>query len=122
MQADRLPGNVTEDLLGYASVLGGLRYDRDLMRRLVMGGRGYLRESSVWQWAVEEGEAAGRQKMLLEQGQDRFGPPTEAADAAVRAITDLDRLRRMGKRVLAATGWDDLLATPGAVVCGRIFT
>ena len=47
----------------------------------------------------------------LKMAQERFGPPTPQAEAAVRGITDTPRLQRMARHVFHATGWDDLLAT-----------
>jgi hypothetical protein len=44
-------------------------------------------------------------------GRKRFGPPTPAMEAGLRAVADLGRLERMAERILDATGWDDLLAT-----------
>lgn len=45
-------------------------------------------------------------------GGERFGAAPPAAEAAVQAVTDPDRLKRMLVRVLTAAGWDDVLATP----------
>lgn len=46
----------------------------------------------------------------------RVDTPTEEIEAAILAITDFERLVRMGKRIvdpaLAAPSWDDLLAIP----------
>jgi hypothetical protein len=50
--------------------------------------------------------------MILRQGQQRFGPPPEAMSAALTAITELERLERVFDRLLQASDWQDLLATP----------
>jgi hypothetical protein len=81
-------------------------------------------ESSVVNEWIAQGEAKGEAKgeargalaqarrLLLRIGQKRFGAPPPAAEAAVGAVADRDRLERMAERVLDAAGWDDLLATP----------
>ncbi len=70
-----------------------------------------LEDSTTYQGIMRRGEARGRQNGLLEQGRHRFGPPTPQAEAAIRAVADNDRLRRMAERIFDAAGWDDLLAT-----------
>jgi hypothetical protein len=59
-----------------------------------------------------EGEAIGRREVLLAVGRERFGEPPAAVVAAVRAITDLNRLTTLVVRVLTISGWDELLADP----------
>lgn len=73
----------------------------------------------VQEWidvGIERGEARGRvagvAETVRELGTDRFGPPPAEAEAALAAITDRDRLKRIAKRVHAAADWADLLATP----------
>ena len=50
-------------------------------------------------------------KMLLSLGGQKFGQSDPATEATIQAITDLDRLERMGVRLLTVTTWQDLLAT-----------
>jgi hypothetical protein len=65
---------------------------------------------------VAQGIAQGKLEeacaIILRQGAKRFGQPAEATEAAIRAITDQARLERLTDRILDATTWDDLLATP----------
>jgi hypothetical protein len=79
-----------------------------------------LEDSTTYQLILNKGEARGEARgrtvesqslVLLVAGQ-RFGQPQAAVEAAVRAITDRDRLERMAARLLSATDWNDLLATP----------
>ena len=51
------------------------------------------------------------QKTLLRQGSVRFGPPQPEIEAAVRSISDYERLERMSIAVLTAKDWQDLLST-----------
>ncbi|HEX4607000.1 MAG TPA: hypothetical protein VH092_02225 [Urbifossiella sp.] len=124
LQAAALPANVERDLLLYASVLGALRYDANAIRGLVMGARGVMEDSPLYQEILllgkTEGKAEGRaegkaeadRQTLLLIGAQRFGAAPPGVAAAFEAVTDPTRLARLKGRVLAASGWDDLLATP----------
>jgi predicted transposase YdaD len=110
------------ELLTAALVLTGLRVPKAQVNELFRGVRA-MRESSGYQLILDEGREEGRkegrkegalreaQKLLLRQGRHKFGAPEPAVEAAVQAITDLDRLERMSDRMFDATSWQDLLAT-----------
>ncbi len=102
-------------LITAAFVLTGLRIDRDLAVQLVQGVRG-MKESSTYQYILEEGrhegEAVGAQRILLRQGRKHLGEPDAATLTLLHSITDMDRLERMGDRIILATSWQDLLQTP----------
>jgi hypothetical protein len=78
-----------------------------------------LEDSSTYQQILNKGVAQGvaqgaveeAQRMLLIQGQMRFGHAPEATATALQRITDRPRLERIAGRIFDATGWDDLLAT-----------
>ncbi|MFN0073487.1 MAG: hypothetical protein ACKVVP_18555, partial [Chloroflexota bacterium] len=105
----------------------GLRYPPGLVHQLVPGVRN-MRESSTYQLILNEGRAEGRDQgraegrdegratearsLLLLMGATKFGAPAPAARSALESITDIARLERMGPRLLSATSWDELLATP----------
>ena len=75
-----------------------------------------MKESVTYQAIVEEGKIEGkieaRQEDLLRLGRRRFGSPSKAAQSALNQITDLDRLDRFIDRLLDASSWEELLATP----------
>jgi len=77
-----------------------------------------MRESSTYQAILKEGREEGRvseaQRMLLIQGEIRFGAAGETIQAALEAIRDLDRLERLSRRVVDTNihDWDALLSTP----------
>lgn len=79
-----------------------------------------MRESTAYQAILEEGRVEGRVagqveeaiKMLLRQGQRKFGPPSAEIETTLRSIKDLDRLERMGEEMLTAQSWQELLAIP----------
>lgn len=111
LQRPEVDDRVRQKALTASYVLSGLRYPDDRMLERFMSLENIPEDSATYQGLMRRGEARGRQDTVLEQGQERFGPPTPQAEAAVRGISDLGRLRRMGRQVLHATGWDDLLAT-----------
>jgi hypothetical protein len=92
-------------------VLTGLRIDQDIAKQLFQGVQG-MRESTTYQFILDEGRAEGSQRVLLRQGRKRFGEPDAATQALLRAVTDLDRLDRMAERILEVSSWQELLQTP----------
>jgi hypothetical protein len=52
------------------------------------------------------------QRVLLKLGRKRFGPYPPEVEDAVENLGDDERLCDMVERVVDATSWDDLLATP----------
>ena len=71
-----------------------------------------MKDSVTYQAIVEEGVVKARQEVLLQLGQERFGPPGEATEMAVRGITDPGRLARLIARLLRVSSWQELLAVP----------
>jgi hypothetical protein len=71
-----------------------------------------MRESTTYQYILDEGRADEARRILLRQGRQRFGAPTGATESAINGITDLERLERMSDHILQAADWQDLLATP----------
>jgi hypothetical protein len=108
------------------SVLAGIFADR--------ANRKDLWAESLRRWDVEEstffnelvatalarrearGEARGMvegaRNTLLRQGKKKFGPASAGVEAAIIAITDHTQLEQIAERVLDATSWEELLATP----------
>lgn len=97
-----------ETLWTATDVLMGLRYPRRLVMQILRGIHG-IKESDTYQAIIEEGKIAARQEVLLEQGNKRFGKPNKATELAVRAITDLDRLKQLNDRLLEVANWQELL-------------
>ena len=117
-------------------VLMGLRYPKEqvegFMRgasAMILGIRG-IEESSVYQDIFAKGEAEGEAKgrvegrvegrlegavdeareTLLRQGRKKLGPPSEAVEARITALGDLERLNHLLDRILEVSTWDELLA------------
>ena len=109
-------------------VLMGLRYPKEQVEvfttgvsAMILGIRG-IEESSVYQDIFATGEAKGRdagrvegaveeaRKTLLRQGRKKLGPPSEAIEARITVLGDLDRLNDLLDRILDVATWDQLLA------------
>jgi len=69
-------------------------------------------ESSYYRLLIEEAQIGEAEKMLVQLGEIRFGPPDEPTRNAIELLKDLDRLERLHKRLLAASNWSELLAEP----------
>ena len=105
-----------------AYILAGLRHNREKIDKAFRGLHMLmeLMEESTnyqailekgWNKGLDQGLTQGLRIALVEQGTERFGPPRDTATAALDGITDTARLRRLARRILHATDWDDLLAT-----------
>jgi hypothetical protein len=108
-----LPANVEASLLNSLFLLGALRHERDqireLFRRVAMSID--LRESSYYQMILDEGRMVEAQNTLLRLAGKKFGAVPAPVEAAVRGLTDRERIERMTDRIFEAADWDDLLAT-----------
>ena len=80
-----------------------------------------MQESTTYQKILREGRDEGRtegriaeaQRLLLLQGEIRFGVPDATPRSFIEATQDLERLERMSKHILDADlhHWADLLRT-----------
>jgi hypothetical protein len=104
------------ELWSAAYILMGLRYEPDLIQKLLQGVV-TMKESVTYQAILHEGEAMGEareaRKMLLLLGRNRFGEPPPEAVAALDALTDITRLEELAVRLLKASSWQDLLGLDG---------
>jgi hypothetical protein len=98
-------------LMAATFVLTGLRVPRELLADIYRGVR-LMEDSSAYLLILERGEIKGKVSAILRQGRKRFGPADAATEAALKAITDLDRLDRLIDAVLTVNSWQELLATP----------
>jgi hypothetical protein len=71
-----------------------------------------MKESSTYQAILEEGRIEEARRLLLLLGSDRFGPPDSGERAAIDAITSVERLEELVVRLLDASGWEKLSASP----------
>lgn len=121
------PPSEAATLWSATTILMGLRYSAATIfqnlqgvRDMIFGIRG-IEESSVYQAILAQGKAVGlaegkaegkaeeAKRILLRQGQKRFGPPPPPVDAAILALTDLEQIEQLTERLLDASSWDELL-------------
>lgn len=101
-------------------ILMGLRYEKELVNHLLRGVLA-MQESVTYQAIIEEGMAKGMaqgiargelrhaQKILLRQGEERFGRPSAAVKAAIEKTTNLKKLDQLSLRLLKVRSWSQLL-------------
>jgi predicted transposase YdaD len=111
---DRLGGpkqpRRARDILAATYVLLGLRYSEQVAHALFEEVLG-MKESTTYQAIVREGRAEEARRMLLLQGEARFGSPDSAARAAIESMADLAELEELGLRLMNAGSWQELLPT-----------
>jgi len=75
-----------------------------------------MKESDTYQAILEEGKIEGKMEAsrehVLRLGRRKFGPPPPAVQSALEVVSDVERLDRLVDRILDASNWEDLLATP----------
>lgn len=96
------------DLVFSAFLLSGMHVQRDrawdiFTRALQMN------ESSTYQMVLEMGAVAESRESVLKLGRAKFGAATPEQANKLKAIEDLERLRRLLVRVLRVDSWDALL-------------
>jgi predicted transposase YdaD len=115
---DREPKEEAALLWSASAILMGLRFGREEITKLLRGVRG-MKESVYYQMILEEGEVKGEAKggikearrILLRQGQRRFGLPDQAMVATIESTDSIDHLEGWLDRVLEVSSWEELLAS-----------
>jgi hypothetical protein len=102
------PPATTATLWASTFILMGLRYLSELADALFQRVRA-MKESTTYQFIINEGKVEGTKAVLLLQGEDRFGPPSPETRAQVEAIKDFNRLKQLSKRLLHVASWEELL-------------
>lgn len=98
----------------------GLRYDEDQIREWLQR-MSWIRESSLYRVAVQEGREEGREegrlaearRLVLEFGAERLGRPAPEVVSTIERLDDLERLERMIRDSFSASSWEELLAARG---------
>jgi hypothetical protein len=107
--ASEVPPSEAGLIWAETDILLGLRYQPTVAAELLRGVQG-MRESSTYMAILEEGALEEGQRFLLRIGSKHLGTPDSNVKAAVKAITDLDRLEALGERVTDVNSWEKLLA------------
>jgi hypothetical protein len=72
-----------------------------------------MEESATYQAIVRRGRAEEARRILLLQGELKFGAPDAPTRGGIEAINDLSRLEDLTARLLSAHSWEELLARKG---------
>lgn len=94
-----------------ALILLGLRYPKELATQLFQGVT-EMEESTTYQWIIGKGRLQELRRVLILQGQDRFGPPDVDTSTTIESITDVEYLEELARRLLKVSSWQELLAGP----------
>lgn len=107
-RADREAKPVAGKLLTAAFVLATMHTShavaREVFRKMLD-----LRELDGYKAILNEGAVEHTRELILKQGAQRLGEPTEKQKDKLDVIDDLERLDRIALKVLTATSWDALL-------------
>lgn len=68
-----------------------------------------LEESTTYQAIIRKARLAEARQILLDLGQQRFGPGEEKTLKTLNAIEDVQRLEELIKRLLKVSNWQELL-------------
>jgi predicted transposase YdaD len=90
-------------------LLPGLKYEREFAVRLLKGVRA-MKESSTYQYILDEGRVEEARRMLFILGGKRFGNPDTKTQAALNAITSSQQLEQLAARLLEVESWQELLS------------
>jgi hypothetical protein len=72
-----------------------------------------MEESTTYQGIVRRGRAEEARRMLLLQGEAKFGPPDAAARAALERISDVAQLEELGVHLVKVGSWPELFGKRG---------
>jgi len=110
LRRETTPERATK-LLTATFILSGLRVSQETAVELFKGVRA-MRESTTYQYILDEGRTEEARKILLRLGRQRFGAASRAVEATINGISDLARLERMSDRILQVSSWAELLEAP----------
>jgi predicted transposase YdaD len=99
------------DVWAATYVLLGLRYSDEFAHALFQEVLG-MEQSATYQAIVRRGRAEEARRMLLLQGEAKFGPPDDATRAALERTEDVARLEDLGVRLMSSSSWEELLPRP----------
>jgi hypothetical protein len=75
-----------------------------------------MQESDTYLMILDEGKEQGKEQAsreaILAVGEERLGSCQEDVRSQLAGITDLDRLKRMIRRAVTASNWQEILDTP----------
>src|SRR5947209_6140714 len=69
-----------------------------------------MEESSTYRAIIHRGKVEGARRILLLQGEAKFGASDDTARAVIESMSDLDQLVALAMRLMNAESWQELLA------------
>jgi predicted transposase YdaD len=102
------PPRRAADVWAASFVLLGLRYSDEFAADLFEEVLG-MEESTTYQAIVRRGRVEGERRLLLLQGESKFGPADDAVRSALESISDLAQLEALGVRLVHVSSWQELL-------------
>ena len=118
-----VPPEEARDVWTATGILMGLRYSREAVSVLLKGVAN-MEESTTYQEIIEKGMERGLARgletgrlaegrsILMRRGSKRLGAPSPHIEAALNAITDINKLEDLVDRLIdgGAKTWDELLS------------
>ena len=89
-------------------LLMGLKYDPEFSLQLLKGVM-EMKESSTYQYILNEGRADEARRMFLRLGRKRLGEPDAETQAILDAITAIEQLEVLADRLFEVETWQELL-------------
>jgi hypothetical protein len=116
-----VPHRRRAELWSATYILMGLRYEQELIQTLLKGVV-RMRESVTYQAILSEGMAEGMalgkaeeaRRILRLLGRDQYGEPSAEVQAALDALTDVNRLEELTLQMKHAASWQELLGLSAA--------
>lgn len=105
---DALPPDQAARVTASAMILAGMHMTRDELWEASLRLPAMIDTITFDVWE-EMGGVKHLKETLLLQGRAKFGKPTKEQEDRLRAIDDLDRLKRLSVRLVRVDDWDALL-------------
>jgi hypothetical protein len=109
--ADRAEREAKADmgvLLTSAYILASMHVSGEIARNIFRKVKA-MQITETYQFILDEGAVKYAREMILEQGELLIGKPNDKQKNKLNAIEDLERLKRIARKVLTAKSWDSLL-------------
>jgi predicted transposase YdaD len=106
-QVNLLEGNQLQEVSTYTQILAGLKFKKDLIRRIFR--EGMMRESVIYQEILEEGRQEGERSLVLLLLEQRVGQLSQIERSRISTLS-LERLEALALALLDFSSMADLTA------------
>jgi predicted transposase YdaD len=94
-----------QNIAGYTEILAGLRFDKNLIRRLL--SEDIMQESVIYQDILQKGNKQGEERVIILLLNRRFNPIDESLIERVRGLS-IEQLENLAQALLDFTEVADL--------------